>query len=161
MICGNGEKFDMCIHQKLTELGIELPAVPAPVAAYVPALVDRGVVRTSGQLPFRGGALVSEGLCGTVAVTDKVAKDAARQAALNALAAAASVAGGVDNLASVVRVVVYVASTDGFFAQPAVANGASEVLMEIFGQPHVRSAVGVAALPLNATVEVEAEFALA
>lgn len=150
----------MSIKERLTELKIELPDVPAPVAAYVPALVDRGVVRTSGQLPFRGGALVSEGLCGTAAVTNKRAKDAAGQAALNALAAAASVAGGVDNLEGVVRVVVYVASTDAFFAQPEIANGASEVLMEIFGQPHVRSAVGVAALPLNATVEVEAEFTL-
>ncbi|WRS30693.1 RidA family protein [Actinomycetaceae bacterium MB13-C1-2] len=150
----------MSVKEKLAQLEIELPEVPTPVAAYVPALVDRGVVRTSGQLPFLDGSLVSEGLCGTVAVTNKRAKAAARQAALNALAAAAAAAGGLDNLESVVRVVVYVASTDGFFAQPEIANGASEILMEIFGVPHVRSAVGVAALPLNATVEVEVEFAL-
>lgn len=151
----------MSVESKLVELGISLPSVPVPVAAYVPALVDRGSVRTSGQLPFLDGHLVSEGLCGTVAVTNRRAKEAARQAALNALAAAASVAGGVDKLKRVIRVVVYVASTDGFFAQPEVANGASEVLMEVFGEPHIRSAVGVAALPLNATVEVEAEFELA
>lgn len=151
----------MSVSSRLAELEIELPAVPAPVAAYVPSVLDRGVARTSGQLPFKDGRLVSEGLCGTVAVTNKRAKKAARQAALNAVAAAAAAAGSVDNLLRPIRVVVYVASTDNFFAQPEIANGASEVLMEIFGQPHVRSAVGVASLPLNATVEVEAEFDVA
>lgn len=151
----------MQISKRLSELGIQLPSVPAPVAAYVPAIIDRGSVRTSGQLPFLDGTLVSDGLCGTVAVTQERAQNAARQAALNAVAAAATAAGGVDNLKRVLRVVVYVASTDSFFAQPQVANGASEVLMQIFGEPHIRSAVGVAALPLGATVEVEAEFELA
>ena len=101
------------------------------------------------------------GRCGDEGVPDERAKEAARQAALNALAAAASVAGGANKLKRALRVVVFVASTSDFFAQPQVANGASEVLMEIFGEPHIRSAVGVAALPLNATVEVEAEFELA
>ena len=151
----------MSVESRLEELGIELPAVPAPVAAYVPALADRGLVRTSGQLPFKDGELVSMGRCGDEGVPDERAKEAARQAALNALAAAASVAGGANKLKRALRVVVFVASTSDFFAQPQVANGASEVLMEIFGEPHIRSAVGVAALPLNATVEVEAEFELA
>lgn len=151
----------MGVLEKLEELGLELPEVPAPVAAYVPAMVVGDLVRTSGQLPFKDGALVSEGLCGTVAVTEERATKAARQAALNALAAAAAAAGGVEKLERVVKVGVFVASTDRFFAQPLVANGASELLSEVFGQPHIRSAVGVAALPLNATVEVEVDFELA
>ena len=151
----------MSVADKLAELEIELPEVPLPVAAYTPALVQGNVVRTSGQLPFKGKKLVSEGLCGTVAVTKKRAKKAARQAALNAVAAAASAAGGVEKLARATKVTVYVASNDGFFAQPEIANGASELLLDLFGTPHIRSAVGVAALPLNATVEVEVEFELA
>ena len=150
----------MSIVDRLLELEIELPEVPTPVAAYIPASVQGNVVRTSGQLPFKGKKLVSEGRCGTVAVTKKRAKKAARQAALNAVAAAANAAGGAEKLARATKVTVYVASDDGFFAQPEIANGASELLLDLFGAPHIRSAVGVAALPLNATVEVEVEFDL-
>ena len=146
---------------KLAELGLELPPVPAPVAAYVPALVFGQSVRTSGQLPFADGQLLSMGACGSPGVTLESAQAAAAQAALNALAAAADAAGGVGRLASVAKVVGFVSSTPDFYAQPQVVNGASELLGQLFGSAHIRSAVGVAALPLNATVEIEVEFALA
>jgi Putative translation initiation inhibitor, yjgF family len=139
---------------------LELPEVPQPVAAYVPAMVVANTVRTSGQLPFRDGNLVATGQLGTDAVTIEAAQDAAKQAALNAIAAAAAVAGGLDKLASVIKVTGFVASSPDFHAQPTVINGASEFLEEVFGSQHIRSAVGVAALPLNASVEVEVEFAL-
>lgn len=133
-----------------------LPAVAAPVAAYVPAAKVADQVWTSGQLPFADGALLATGKVGAE-VTPEQATDCARVAALNALAAAASVAGGVDAISRIVKVVVFVASAPDFTGQPAVANGASNLLQEIFGEAgaHVRSAVGVAVLPLNAPVEVE------
>lgn len=146
--------------EKLAELGLELPPVATPVAAYVPALLDRGVVRTSGQLPLEDGELACIGAVGEDAADPDDARDAARICALNALAAAADVAGGLDRLAGVVKVMVFVSSRPDFYGQAAVANGASELLAEIFGSSHARSAVGVAVLPLNASVEVEAEFAL-
>ena len=146
--------------EKLAELGLELPPVATPVAAYVPALLDRGVVRTSGQLPLEGGELACIGAVGEDAADPDDARDAARICALNALAAAADVAGGLDRLAGVVKVMVFVSSRPDFYGQAAVANGASELLAEIFGSSHARSAVGVAVLPLNASVEAEAEFAL-
>jgi len=146
----------MSVAARLTELGIELPPVAAPVAAYVPALRVGDLVHTSGQLPFAGGRLVASGRVGAE-VTEEEAGAAARPATLNALAAVAAVAGGLDAVARVVRVVVYVASTPEFHGQPAVANGASHLLGEVFGDAgaHVRSAVGVASLPLGAPVEVE------
>ncbi len=146
----------MSVAARLTELGIELPPVAAPVAAYVPALRVGDLVHTSGQLPFAGGRLVASGRVGAE-VTEEEAGAAARIATLNALAAVAAVAGGLDAVARVVRVVVYVASTPEFHGQPAVANGASHLLGEVFGDAgaHVRSAVGVASLPLGAPVEVE------
>lgn len=150
----------MSLTQRLAELNITLPPVTAPVAAYIPALVQGPVVRTSGQLPFRNGTLVSEGRCGSLTVNLATAQDAARQAALNALAAAAEVAGGVDQIARVIKITGYVSSTENFFAQPKVIDGASQFYREIFGSLHIRSAVGVAALPLNATVEIEVEFEL-
>lgn len=149
----------MSISQRLTELGIELPEVVPPVAAYVPARVIGNTVRTSGQLPMLNGALVAEGQLGEVTVENGYA--AARQCALNAVAAAAAAAGGVDKLLGVLKVTGFVSSKPDFYGQPAVVNGASEVLGEIFGDQHIRSAVGVAALPLNASVEVEVEFELA
>lgn len=151
----------MTLAQRLIELGIILPEVAAPVAAYTPALTSLGTVRTSGQLPFDDGALVSVGACGGPEVSLEQAKAAARQCALNAIAAAAEAAGGLDRLRSATKVTGFVASTPDFFDQPQVINGASELLQEIFGLPHIRSAVGVSALPLNATVEVEVEFSLA
>ncbi len=140
--------------QRLAELGLELPAVAAPLAAYTTAITVGNQVWTSGQLPLKDGSLTATGRLGdTVQLADGVA--AARQCALNALAAAAEQAGGLDNIARILKVVAFVASAPGFTAQPQVANGASELLGEIFGTPHVRSAVGVAVLPVDAPVEVE------
>ncbi|EJF47506.1 endoribonuclease L-PSP [Schaalia georgiae F0490] len=145
---------------KLAELGIELPPVATPVAAYTPAIIDRGVVRTSGQIPVVGGEPVCVGAVGDDGVDPEDAKEAARVCALNALAAAAAAAGGVDGLAGVVKVVGFVSSRPDFYGQAGVVNGASELFSEVFGSAHARSAVGVAALPLGVSVEVEAEFAL-
>jgi len=143
------------VAQRLADLGLTLPEVPAPVAAYVPAVRSGAHVYTSGQLPFAQGELLHTGLVGSeVSVVDAVA--CARQCALNALAAVASEAGGLDNV-RIVKVVGFVASADGFTAQPQVVNGASELIGDVLGDlgVHARSAVGVAALPLNAPVEVE------
>lgn len=145
---------------KLAELGIELPPVATPVAAYTPAVIDRGVVRTSGQIPVVGGEPVCVGAVGEAGVDPEDAKEAARVCALNALAAAAAAAGGVDRLAGVVKVVGFVSSRPDFYGQAGVVNGASELFGDVFGSAHARSAVGVAALPLGVSVEVEAEFAL-
>lgn len=146
----------MSASERLAELGIELPPVATPVAAYVPAARVGDQIWTSGQLPTVAGALVTTGKLGG-AVTQEAGAQAARVAALNAIAAAAEVAGGVDRIRRVVKVVVFVASEPGFTAQPAVANGASTLFGEIFGEAgaHVRSAVGVSSLPLDAPVEVE------
>lgn len=144
----------MRISEKLAERGIELPPVATPVAAYVPAVRAGGYIYTSGQLPVVNGELTATGIVGDT-VSPEEAAEAARIAALNALAAAAGEAGGVDNLARIVKVTVFVASVPDFTGQPAVANGASTVLSEIFGTPHARSAVGVASLPLGVPVEIE------
>ena len=142
--------------QRLAELGITLPEVVPPVAAYVPAVVTGRYVYTSGQLPMRDGEMIAVGLVGSDVDPD-TAKDCARQSAINALAAAAAVIGSIDRVTRVVKVVGFVASAPGFTGQPPVINGASELLLEVFGDAgrHARSAVGVAALPLNAPVEVE------
>jgi enamine deaminase RidA (YjgF/YER057c/UK114 family) len=142
--------------ERLRELGIELPAVPVPVAAYVPATRTLGHLLTSGQLPTLSGRLPLTGKVGRE-VTAEQAVGLARQAALNALAAAAAVAGGVDSIARIVKLVVYVSSDPAFTSQAQVANGASELLLSVFGPEgeHVRSAVGVAVLPLDAPVELE------
>jgi enamine deaminase RidA (YjgF/YER057c/UK114 family) len=141
---------------RLVELGIVLPDVASPVGSYVPATRHGDLVFTSGQLPLVDGAVLHPGIVG-VGVTAEQAADAARAATLNAIAAAAQAAGGIDSIAKVVRVVGYVASASDFAAQPAVMNAGSNLLVEIFGEHgrHVRSAVGVAALPLGAPVEVE------
>ncbi len=146
----------MTAAERLVELGIELPPVASPVAAYVPALRVGGQVWTSGQLPFVDGELTLTGKVGA-GVSPEDAAEAARTAALNAVAAAADAAGGLDRIRRVAKVVVFVASTPGFTGQPAVANGASNLLGDIFGEDgtHVRSAVGVAVLPLDSPVEVE------
>ncbi|WP_311244540.1 RidA family protein [Microbacterium sp. WCS2018Hpa-23] len=152
----------MSVSERLSELGIELPAVAAPVAAYVPAVVHAGLVYTSGQLPFSGGALPATGKVGAE-VSAEDANTYARTCALNALAAAADAAGGVDRIAGVLRVGGFVASTPDFTGQPGVINGASLVLGEIFGDAgrHVRAAVGVPVLPLDSPVEVDVVFILA
>lgn len=146
----------MTMSSRLAELGLVLPPVATPVGAYVPAVRQGAQVTTSGQLPLVDGALVATGKVGA-AVSPEQAYDLARTAVLNALAAAASVAGGPDAITGVVRVCVFVASDPAFTAQAGVANGASDLLGELFGTAgqHVRSAVGVAVLPLDAPVEVE------
>ncbi|SES06237.1 RidA family protein [Corynebacterium cystitidis] len=140
---------------RLEELGIKLPAVAAPVAAYVPAIQVGNQVWTSGQLPFVDGELPATGKVGAE-VDQDTAYDLARTAVLNAVAAVDDLV-GVDKISRVVKIVGFVASDVDFHAQPAVVNGASEAIQEIFGDQgvHARSAVGVAVLPLNSPVEVE------
>lgn len=140
---------------RLAELGLALPPVPVPVAAYVPAVRTGDLVFTSGQLPTVAGALSATGLVGA-AVTPEQAKEMAKTCALNALAAIDGVV-GLDNVVRVVKVVGFVASAPGFTGQPGVVNGASELIGAVFGEAgrHARSAVGVAVLPLDAPVEVE------
>ena len=142
--------------ERLAALGLDLPPVAAPVAAYVPATRSGHQVLTSGQLPMVAGQLVATGKVGAD-VTAEQATDAARTAALNALAAVASLTGGLDGIARIVKATVFVASTPDFTAQPQVANGASQLFVDVFGEAgqHVRSAVGVPVLPLDAPVEVE------
>ena len=152
----NEELAEVAASTRLAELGITLPAVPAPVAAYLPAVVSAGQVFTAGQLPFVDGRLLETGKVGA-GVSPERAAELARIAALNAVAAAASVVGGVDGIRRVVKLVVFVASDPAFTGQPQVANGASELLLAVFGERgrHARSAVGVAVLPLDSPVEVE------
>jgi enamine deaminase RidA (YjgF/YER057c/UK114 family) len=140
---------------RLAELGIALPGLAAPVASYVPAVRTGTHVYTSGQLPFVEGQLAATGKVGAE-VSPEEAKRHARTCVLNALAAVHALA-GIDSVVRVVKVVGFVASAEGFTGQPAVINGASELLGEIFGEAgaHARSAVGVAELPLGAPVEVE------
>ncbi len=144
---------------RLAELGIELPQVAAPVAAYVPAVRTGDHVHTSGQLPFVGGALPLTGKVGTGPglVAPETAADLARTSALNAVAAVAALIGDLDRVVRVVKVVGFVASDPSFTGQPGVINGASTLLQEVFGDAgvHARSAVGVAVLPLDSPVEVE------
>lgn len=140
---------------RLTELGIELPQVVAPLAAYVPAVRTGTLVYTAGQLPISEGELLATGKVGAEVSADE-AKTLARQCALNALAAIDALV-GIDSVVKVVKVVGFVASAPEFGGQPAVINGASELFGEVFGDAgaHARSAVGVSELPRNAPVEVE------
>ncbi|MEL0256251.1 MAG: RidA family protein [Pontimonas sp.] len=144
------------IDARLAELGITLPAVATPVAAYVPAMTSGNLLFTAGQLPFVDGALLATGKVGAEVSAAKAA-ELARVCALNALAAAHSVLGSLDKVTRVIKVNGFVASAPDFIGQPQVLNGASEVLAEIFGDigQHARAAVGVAVLPLDAPVEVE------
>lgn len=150
------------IADRIAELGLALPAVAAPVAAYVPAVVQGNLVYTSGQLPFVDGALPATGKVGA-AVSAEDAQSYAATCALNALAAAESVIGSLDRVTQVVKVTGFVASDPAFTGQPGVINGASNLLSEIFGESgiHARSAVGVAVLPLDSPVEVELILAFA
>jgi enamine deaminase RidA (YjgF/YER057c/UK114 family) len=144
------------IEIKIEGLGLKLPEAPKPVAAYIPAKKSGNLVFTAGQLPMVNGELVSKGLLGQDVEIDEANK-AARICTLNALAAIKGVIGDLDRIKQIVRVVGYVASVPTFTQQPAVVNGASELLLEIFGEAgkHARSAVGMAVLPLNASVEIE------
>ena len=146
----------MQIENKLNQMKINLPDTPKPVAAYIPAKQTGNLVFTAGQLPMVNGELISKGLLGQDVEIDEANK-AARICTLNALAAIKGVIGDLDRIKQIVRVVGYVASVPTFTQQPAVVNGASELLLEIFGEngKHARSAVGMAVLPLNASVEIE------
>ncbi|MFD8420524.1 RidA family protein [Streptomyces sp. NPDC059466] len=149
------------VESKLAELGLTLPDVVPPLAAYQPAVRSGVYVYTSGQLPMVDGKLPVTGKVGAE-VTAEEAKDLARICALNALAAVKSVAGDLDRVARVVKVVGFVASASDFVGQPGVVNGASELLGAVLGDKgvHARSAVGVAVLPLDAPVEVEIQVEL-
>jgi enamine deaminase RidA (YjgF/YER057c/UK114 family) len=142
-------------HARLAELGIRLPSIAAPVAAYVPAVRTGSLVFTSGQLPFVDGGLRRTGKVGGSVDVEDAAADA-KVCALNGLAAIDGLV-GLDSIVRVVKVVGFVSSVEGFTGQPRVVNGASELLGRIFGEAgqHARSAVGVAELPMGAPVEVE------
>jgi enamine deaminase RidA (YjgF/YER057c/UK114 family) len=151
-----GEILMSNIEKKLEQLGLSLPDAPKPVAAYLPAKQSGKLVFTAGQLPMVDGVLISKGLLGKDVEVEEASK-AARICTLNALAAIKGIVGDLDRIKQIVRVVGYVASIPTFTQQPAVVNGASELLLEVFGESgkHARSAVGMAALPLNASVEIE------
>ncbi|MBC7308482.1 MAG: RidA family protein [Actinomycetales bacterium] len=152
------------VEERLAELGLSVPEVAAPVAAYVPAARDGDLVFTSGQLPMVAGSLVATGKVGEGdgLVSPERAKELAQTCALNAIAAVKSVVGDLDSVTRVVKVVGFVASDPSFTGQPGVVNGASELLGAAFGDAgvHARSAVGVASLPLDAPVEVEITVSL-
>ena len=145
------------VNERLAALGLKLPQAPKPVAAYVPAVKTGNLIYISGQIPFADGKLICTGPVPSAVSIDQ-ARAAARQCVLNGLAVIVDVAGvKLDNISRIVRLGVFVCSDAGFTDQPKVANGASELLQEIFGERgrHARAAVGSIALPLGATVEVE------
>ena len=152
----------MSANQRISDLGIVLPQVATPAGAYVPAVVSGNLVFTAGQIPLVEGKLAATGKVGKDLSAEQ-AREIARICALNAVAAVKSVIGDLDRVKKIVKVVGFVASAPDFSQQPAVVNGASELLEQIFGDKgiHARSAVGVAVLPLDAPVEVEliVEFA--
>ncbi len=143
------------VEDRLSELGLTVPDVATPVAAYVPVVRIGNLVMTSGQLPMVNGSLAATGKVGKE-VTPEQGADLARTCALNAIAAVKSLVGDLDTV-RIVKVVGFVASDPSFTGQPAVINGASELFGQVFGEngAHARSAVGVAVLPLDAPVEVE------
>ncbi len=147
--------------ERLVAAGLTLPEVPRPVAAYVPGVIAGGLIYVSGQLPFAEGTLKYTGKVGNE-ITPEEGYEAARLCALNCLAVASELAGGLDSIGGVIKVTGYVNSAPGFTGQPAVINGASELLGELFGErgKHARAAVGVSELPLNAAVEVEIIFSV-
>lgn len=153
------------VEDRLAELGLSVPEVVPPVAAYIPALQEGNLVFTSGQLPMVQGSMAHTGKVGDGPglVSAEDAKALAQACALNAIAAVKAVIGDLDRVTRVVKVVGFVASDPSFTGQPAVVNGASELLGKAFGDKgiHARSAVGVVALPLDAPVEVEIVVAVA
>ena len=144
------------VEKRLDEVGLFLPQIPKPLAAYIPAKKVGNLVFTAGQLPIVNGELICKGLLGQDIQIDE-AFQAARICTLNALAAVKGVIDDLDKIVQIVRIVGYVAGTQNFVQQPAVINGASELILEIFGElgKHARSAIGVSSLPLNASVEIE------
>lgn len=145
------------IHKRLADLGVTLPAAAAPAANYVPYSQSGNLLLTAGQLPLEGGKLISTGLLGRDLDTG-AGKDAAKQCAINILAQIQAATGDLEQIARLVKITVFVASTPDFTEQHLVANGASDFLADVLGDrgKHARSAVGVACLPLNAPVEIEA-----
>ncbi len=144
------------IEEKINELGFNLPETPKPVAAYIPALKINNLVFTAGQIPAVGGELLYAGKIGKE-LTIEQGQRGAEICLLNCLAAIKGITGDLNNIERIVKLTVFINSSDGFINQPKVANGASELLIKLFGEKgkHVRSAVGVNELPLNAAVEVE------
>jgi enamine deaminase RidA (YjgF/YER057c/UK114 family) len=145
------------IDKKIKEiLGYELPIAPKPLAAYVPAVRSENYVFTSGQLPIKDGKLFAEGKVGSK-VSEEVAIECAKICAVNCLSAIKSVIGDLNSIEQIVKLTVFVNSAEGYYSQPKVANGASEFVVQVFGDAgkHSRSAVGVSELPLNAPVEIE------
>lgn len=150
------------LDERIAELGLAIPEGSPPAGSYIPAVASGSLVYTSGQLPMVDGVLPATGKVGA-AVTPEEAKTYARTSVLNGLAAARTAIGSLDRITRVVKVVGFVASDPSFTGQPGVINGASDLLAEIFGDAgqHARSAVGVAALPLDAPVEIEFVFEFA
>ncbi|MSR69015.1 MAG: RidA family protein [Phycisphaerales bacterium] len=148
--------------EALADLGLALPVAPKPVASYVPSVQTGKLLIVSGQLPFRDGKLIATGKVPSV-VSLETAQECARQCILNALAVVAGESRSLERVARIVRLGVFVACDDGFADQPKVANGASDILQQIFGEAgrHARAAVGTNALPLNACVEIEMMVELA
>ncbi|MCS7204750.1 MAG: RidA family protein [Leptospiraceae bacterium] len=148
------------IKSKLSELQIQLPSIPKPVASYIPAKIHNGLIYTSGQLPLKEGNLLSVGILDKEEDIEK-GKKAMEQCFLNALAAASSVI-DIDSIKGILKLTAYVASSPQFVWQHLVANGASDLAVKIFGENgiHARSAIGVCSLPLNASVELEVIFIL-
>ena len=144
------------VEKRLDELGLLLPQISKPLAAYIPAKRVGNLVFTAGQLPIVNGELICKGLLGQDIQIDE-AFQAARVCTLNALSAVKGVVDDLDKIVQIVRIVGYVAGIQTFVQQPAVINGASELILEIFGElgKHARSAIGVSSLPLNASVEIE------
>ncbi len=142
--------------EALADLGLALPSPPKPVASYVPSVQTGNLLIVSGQLPFKDGTLLATGKVPSAVSLEK-AQECARQCILNALAVVAGESRSLDRVARIVRLGVFVASDEGFADQPKVANGASDLLQQIFGESgrHARAAVGTNALPLNACVEIE------
>jgi enamine deaminase RidA (YjgF/YER057c/UK114 family) len=144
------------VEQRLTEMGFTLPEVAAPAGSYLPAMISGNLVFTAGQIPLIDGKLMATGKLGAE-ITAEHGAEIAQRCALNALAAVKSVLGDLDRVKQVVKVVGFVSSVPEFSSQPAVINGASEFLQQVFGDAgkHARSAVGVSVLPLDAPVEIE------
>ena len=144
------------IEEKIKTLGYDLPEAPKPLAAYIPVTRVNNLIFTAGQLPMVEGKLISEGKLGNE-VSDEVGIKAAEICAINCLSVIKSEIGDLDNIEQIVKVTVFINSADGYITQPKIANGASEFLVNIFGESgkHVRSAVGVNELPINSPVEIE------
>ena len=146
----------MSIEETMQSMGLALPPPPSPVASYIPAVQAGNLIYVSGQLPFQNGVLTCAGRV-PADLDEAAARDGAKLAALNGLAAAKAVVGDLEQISRVVKVTGYVRSADGFAGQPGVVNGASDLLVALFGERgrHARAAVGVSELPLGAAVEIE------